>query len=181
MENKTKNKQKASLTLTRKSPIIIKDHNEAGFDNDNDRAQEFQLTEKAKQKLLTAFYKKHPQSTTNASLIESNHCNYIKNEISITLSVQDIYKLINKQELINYYKVLFLYLYCILTSLLLQVLFFIVISYLRPTLMTNKYTCFDQNTLNYIECHVRDMCSCSSIWGCVSFCYNDTYTKKHEK
>ena len=101
-------------------------------------------------------------------------------EVNILLPVEDIYKIVYRKRKMRSKKVSLSLFYLFLTIQILNSLFILLIAYLRPTLITNTYTCFDKNTLTNIKCSTKSTCACGTS-KCVSFCYQDSYDKCSEQ
>ena len=99
-----------------------------------------------------------------------------KHKINIYLSVNDINNMISMQNEQNKPKYLF---FCIIILLALQMTnieFIFFLAYLRPTLITNKYYCYNSLTKHYKKCSTDSFCYCNHDY-CATFCYETDFTK----
>ena len=105
--------------------------------------------------------------------------NEIKNNlnninIDITFSVDKIYQIISFHKKLNS-KIIFLTLILLfLTLLILNFLIIFLFAFIRPTLLTNKFSCFNLITKKYSKCLLKNKCFCPEK-NCVYFCYENDY------
>ena len=99
-----------------------------------------------------------------------------KNKININLPVSDINNMILMQKEQNNLK---FYFFCVIILLTLQFTnmnFLFFLGYLRPTLIVNKYYCYNSVTKHYQSCLTDNFCSCKHDY-CVTFCYEEDFSK----
>lgn len=94
-----------------------------------------------------------------------------KLKININLSVNDIYNMILMQEDQNKSKFGFFCAIIIFTLIMINAEFIFFLGYMRPTLLTNKYYCYDSITRHYKKCLTDSFCYCNHDY-CTTFCYN---------
>ena len=99
-----------------------------------------------------------------------------KIKININMTVNDINNMILMQTEQNNFK---FYFFCVIIYLTLQFTnanFLFFLGYLRPTLIVNKYHCYNSVTRHYQRCLTDNFCSCNHDY-CVTFCYEEDYSK----
>ncbi len=120
--------------------------------------------------------------------IKKNENKYVKKEsnkkeketkVNINLSVEDIYKIISRGGKLNSHKITFSMIYTSFTILFLNTFFIMIFAFLRPTLKTNKFLCYDIVTKTYSKCFINNKCKCSDNY-CVQFCYENEFKKCNE-
>ena len=115
--------------------------------------------------------------TKSSKQIKDNEKNEEKkHKINIYLSVNDINNMISMQKEQNKPKFLF---FCIIILFALQITnieFIFFLGYLRPTLTTNKYYCYNSLTKLYKKCLTDSFCYCNHDY-CTTFCYETDFTK----
>lgn len=94
-----------------------------------------------------------------------------KLKVNINLSVNDIYNMITMQEDQNKLKFGFFCVIISLTLIMINAEFIFFLGYIRPTLLTNKYYCYDSITRHYKKCLTDSFCYCNHDY-CTTFCYN---------
>ena len=99
-----------------------------------------------------------------------------KHKININLSVNDIYNMISMQDEQNKFKLFFFFVIIIFTLQMINLDFIFFLGYLRPTLLTNKYYCYNSITKHYKKCETNSFCYCNHDY-CATFCYKNNISE----
>ena len=119
------------------------------------------------------------QKTENKYLKKESSKKEKETKVNINLSVEDIYKIISRGGKLNSYKITCTIIYSTFTIVFLNTFFIMIIAFLRPTLKTNKFLCYDAVTNSYSKCFILNKCKCSDNF-CVQFCYENEFKKCNE-
>ena len=99
-----------------------------------------------------------------------------KHKINIYLSVNDINNMILMQNEQNKHKFNFFCAIIIITLQFTNLNFIFFLGYLRPTLITNKYYCYNSLIKQYKKCLTNSFCFCNHDY-CTNFCYEKNFSK----
>ena len=102
--------------------------------------------------------------------------------VDINFSVDKIYQIISYNKKLNSKRIFFMFFLLIFTILILNVFIFFLFGFVRPSLKTNKFLCFNLMMKKYSKCEIKNFCFSNE--KNVFFCYENDYlicNKKFEK